>query len=760
MDENTKISLLGKLVADKELKKELNIRKKDSVFESVSKKLREEYLDNGWSEDKEFKTKFRFKKAKSQDVFFEDQVWSLLAELGFEFLNKDRNFNLPYDKNGNTQQIDIIAKDHESVLIVECKAANEIKSGDFKKDLEAYKLKIGGIQKSVQGLFPNSKLKFKFIFATKNYHVGKIDLKRIENIGGIHFDEEIIQYYHDLKRQIGLAARYQLLGTLFDGQEIPEMENKIPAVKGKMGKHTYYSFSIEPEKLLKIGYVLHRNKANKNMMPTYQRLIKKSRLKSIREFINNGGYFPNSIIVSLDGPKKGLNFDHANTQVKSAIASVGVLHLPKKYRSAYIIDGQHRLYGYSESDYRSTNSIPVVAFENLDQDEQVKLFMDINGQQKAVPKNLRNTLEADLEWGSENLLMQMKAIKSKIALELGENKSSPLYNRIQIGENKKTNLRCITMEAVKLGLNNSNFLGKVSKNKIEETGTFYKGDLQDCFDKLSDYIIKCYKYLVENIKDEWSLGSDGIAGINRGVTGYIMFLSSIVDHLNKEGICNNKTSVNKLFEETKTFIDSVIHFYREIKPSNKKELLIYGGGGDKKYFRTLQIAAKEDHKKFVPPGLEEYLKKEAKEHNDKAISIIRDLELFLKKDFKERLEEKFDRNWWKKGTPADVYDKAELDASRKNREVENEEDEVSPWDCLTIIAYRKIALKTWRDIFEEHYTKPGEEKIRGGKEEKTKWMQKLERIRNKNFHTYSVTEEEIGFLQSLHDWLITKSINT
>ena len=32
-----------------------------------------------------------------------------------------------------------------------------------------------------------------------------------------------------------------------------------------MGGHTYYSFSIEPEKLLKIGYVLHKlqNKAAK-----------------------------------------------------------------------------------------------------------------------------------------------------------------------------------------------------------------------------------------------------------------------------------------------------------------------------------------------------------------------------------------------------------------------------------------------------------------------------------------------------------------
>lgn len=97
-----------------------------------------------------------------------------------------------------------------------------------------------------------------------------------------------------------MSARYQLLGNLFSGQEIPDIDNAIPAIEGKMGGHTYYSFSIEPEKLLKIGYVLHRNKANEDMMPTYQRIIKKARLKEIHNFIDEEkGFFPNSIIISI-----------------------------------------------------------------------------------------------------------------------------------------------------------------------------------------------------------------------------------------------------------------------------------------------------------------------------------------------------------------------------------------------------------------------------------------------------------------------------
>ncbi len=156
--------------------------------------------------------------------------------------------------------------------------------------------------------------------------------------------------------------------------------------------------------------------------------------------------------------------------------------------------------------------------------------------------------------------------------------------------------------------------------------------------------------------------------------------------------------------------------------------------------------------------MEDYLKKEAKLYNDKAISYIRDIEIEFKKDFKERLEECYGKKWFEKGLPPKISDKATVDALAKNRELDDDEEEVEPWDCLTIIAYREISLKNWQNIFEKEYTKPGEEKISGGKEEKTKWMVKLERIRNQNFHSYSVTEEELGFLEELHDWIYKKEI--
>ena len=756
MKEELRLNIFNKLISEKDISKELRLRKKSIINQTVPNKNIAEYddlIEDGWELEKEFKTSKRLKKDKRHDVLFEDKVWSLFASLGFKLLNKDRNLELPYDKNDSkqTQQIDVFAKDDETIIIVECKSTKEEnKRGDFKKELEAYNSKIGGIRTTINQLFPDQKLKFKFILATENYSISEQDLVRLDNINGAHFDDDTIDYYINMHKQIGLASKYQLLGALFGGQEIPELDNKIPAIKGKMGGHTYYSFSIEPEKLLKVGYVLHRNKANINMMPTYQRIIKRSRINSVHEFVDTKkGYFPNSIIISIDSGKD-LAFDRANTQVKNSISDIGILHLPKKYRSAYIIDGQHRLYGYANSEYRLTNSIPVVAFVDLGREEQIKLFMQINENQKSVSKNLRTTLNADLLWTSDSYLEQQKALRSRISIVLGESRSSSLFDKISIGEDRRT----ITQEAFDKSLNQSNFLGKVTKNKIEELGTFYNGDLDDSFDRLSAFLRLTFNYIKDCIPNIWN-EPDNILLINKGIYAVIKLQSDIIDLLVQNSNIKPNDNAKKCFDESKTYLDPAINFIQEMDNETKETLRkAYGTGGYLKYWRTLQIAVSKVHTEYNPVGLDEYIKKEAREFNTKAFQFIRDIETYFKADFKEKLEDKFGSKWFKNGVPPQIAKKAIEMAYDKNLHVENEEDEIEPWDCLTIISYRTIALKNWRDLFETDYTRPIETKINGGKEAKTNWMVKLESLRNENFHQYSVSEEEFFFLEELHDWLI------
>jgi DNA sulfur modification protein DndB len=246
--------------------------------------------------------------------------------------------------------------------------------------------------------------------------------------------------------------------------------------------------------------------------------------------------------------------------------------------------------------------------------------------------------------------------------------------------------------------------------------------------------------------------------INKGVYGLIMVLNDILKHLKKDG-ANLNGSIKTLVEDTKTYLDAIINFIKDLDDDSKINMKSsYGAGGETKYWRTFQKSIRDTFPDFQPEGLDEYLKKEEKENNTRAFQVIRDIETHFKEDFKERLEEKFGKMWLKKGLPPKLYEEAHTAAITRNREIENDEDEIEPWDCLYIISYREIALKHWQEIFEKEYTRPGEEKISGGKEEKTKWMFKLGHLRNQNAHSYFVTDEELNFIEEINDWIIKKEL--
>lgn len=491
------------------------------------------------------------------------------------------------------------------------------------------------------------------------------------------------------------------------------------------------------------------------MMPTYQRIIKKNRLKSIHNFIEQEkGYFANSIIISLDSKGKKLNFDEATTKTNTSISSIGMLHLPKQYRSAYIIDGQHRLYGYADSQYKDTNSIPVVAFVDLDREEQIKLFMQINENQKAVSKNLRNTLNSDLLWTSDNQVERLTALRSRLAINLGESRTSALFDRISIGEDKKE----ITQQAFEKSLRQTNFFGVVDKTQIKELGTFYGGDVDKSFKELNYLLEGTFNYIYEAIPEIWN-HKDNIIVMNKGVYGIIRLLDDIIEHLKEKNIISRvplATSTTDMLSKIKPYLDPIIQFFREIDPETEEALRkAYGGNGDIKYWRTLQQQVVKAHEDFNPEGLSEYLKKEAKEYNADSEKIIQKLELFLKQDIEVELQDRYGNNWYKKGLSIATQKKANDLAFNKNIGLENEDDEVSEWDCLSIVDYRDIILSNWRDIFEKKYIIPGLNDS-GNKEDKTIWLEKLNSLSKENLQSYSVTEEDFNFLQQLEEELLNQ----
>ncbi|MFE4714776.1 DGQHR domain-containing protein [Paenibacillus sp. NPDC056722] len=757
------MTFINELVSGTELKGTSRKRSQKYIFDKFELELQEKRESEGWLVDKYLKKHVKMKKEKPIDEQFEDEVWALLFSLGFSQMNKDRTLSIPYGAPGTgmRKQIDVFAVDDETVLFIECKCAQFGKKGDFKKEIEA----IHGIR---EGLFAQTRKHFpgrkpKYILATKNYELSESDKKRLDGMNVHHFDERAIRYFTELAKHIGECARYQFLGNLFAGQKIVAMENRVPAIEGKMGNYTYYSFSIEPEKLLKIAYVLHRNEANSDMMPTYQRIIKKSRLKDIQNFVDKGGFFPNSLVISIDTKKP--RFDLATPQIDTSISRIGILHLPQLYRSAYIIDGQHRLYGYANSKYANANSIPVVAFINLDQDKQVELFMEINENQKSVSRNLQNTLNADRLWTSEDWNKQRRALRLNIAQKLGELQSSPLYERITIGENEASPTKCITMETIESALKATNFFSRYSKgNIIDKNGTFDRGNNEATRKTLLPFLTRCFNYFKENLSEEWEANDvHGTVVSNNSIYAMIRIFNDIIDHLDAaKKLTPSNTDEITLADETEYYLAPLVNFFSKITEDERTEIRKhYGSGGKPKVWRTFQKVIAEARPDFQPEGLSQWIRDNTKQFNTDSFEMIQRLEYSIKHQIAGKLKEKFGDKWLTSGLPPKVYRQANNLMGKQNYENSSRgiNKNVTIWDCVGIAHCRDITVfgSNWSDLFESTFTLPEDSKLSGGKTAKTEWILKLSTIsNNKNSNVnYSVTEDEYLFLKNVSEWLGT-----
>src|SRR5690606_5105057 len=163
-------------------------------------------------------------------------------------------------------------------------------------------------------------------------------------------------------------------------------------------------------------------------------------------------------------------------------------------------------------------------------------------------KDLRNTLNSDLLWDSDSLIQQMTALKSRIAINLGENRKSPLYGRISIGEDKKD----ISTQQIGITLNRSDFLGKVKTKEIERLGTFYTGNLEKAFEGISDFLFRSFRYLKDSLEDIWE-SENNIILINKGFYGITLAFNDLVNHALEKKLAESPVNSKSIFEAIKPY---------------------------------------------------------------------------------------------------------------------------------------------------------------------------------------------------------------
>lgn len=726
-------------------------------FETVQIGKETPYLDNGWTIHRTNKKSLRLSKPKPIDQAFEDEIWCLLYKIGFKNINKDRNFRMKLlsENKSPGKQLDIFAKDDETVLIVECKTSEKPTKRDLQKDMA----EIVAIREDIRKIIYNNygKYKLKWIFATKNIIWSDPDFERAENYNISIIREQDITYFSELTKHIGTSAKYQLLAELFKNEDIPNLNLEVPAIRGRMGDNYFYSFAIEPSKLLKIAYVCHRLKGNdEKTLFTYQRMLEKKRLKEIQKFIEDGGLFPNSLVLNLDSGKDRLRFDSITKKGKEDTgtkAVIGILHLPTRFKSAFVIDGQHRLYGFSDTKYIDKATIPVIAFENLNEITQADMFVDINSKQKKVRANLLADLAADTKWGSDKATERLQALNSKIFSILGNKLDSPLYEKISASEMKQSQENPLTIASLTSALKKTNLLGVVKGSNTIIPGPLSWEDMNSSLER-SVIIISAYlKEFEDEMPEHWETGSGtgGYLCTNGGITALLFVLKAIIDHIDKKAIENNTNRVvdlktDEIIDEINIYIQHIVNYFKTASPGTIQDFrkkVGHSGHLDCAFGMMEQIH--KEFPDFFNAGLEDYLKETKSQSNETAKIIVPKIQLFIASDIISTLKKEFgdyENGWWLKGIPRSIRLKV---AQRR------EDDPARPAleKSFDLIDYKQVILDNWT-FFGEKYSKG-----KGNKKEKMSWMNELNRIRKIVAHPERgrVTIDELEFLNEILNWL-------
>jgi DGQHR domain-containing protein len=197
--------------------------------------------------------------------------------------------------------------------------------------------------------------------------------------------ENELNYFEAYIAHVGTAGRYQFLAEFLKNQEIKGLRGiKIPAVRGRFGKDVFYSFTIRAGHLLKLSFVNHHALNHPEGRPAYQRMIDKKRLSGIGRFIEQGGFFPTNLLINFT---EKCTFEPLTKGAGEDDWRFGHLILPDRFKSAWVIDGQHRLFGFTNLPVQYLDQpLFVVAFEQLETSKEAELFITINTSKRACQK--------------------------------------------------------------------------------------------------------------------------------------------------------------------------------------------------------------------------------------------------------------------------------------------------------------------------------------------------------------------------------------
>jgi DGQHR domain-containing protein len=380
----------------------------------------------------------------------------------------------------------------------------------------------------------------------------------------------------------------------------------------------------------------------------------------------------------------------------------------------WIIDGQHRIYGFIEASKKRLNSpISVVGLQDLSDGDQGRVFVEINGNQKAVDPNRLWDLYSEL------YAEEPSGIISQLVKSLAEHKNSPLRNRIYIPSASSRSRKyhsiymvniCEAIERqslIQLSLN----MGAKAKLSEIPLPRLQKG--ANIVRKKLNIFCRVIRSLCRSLKNEkwWKrffVSNNGISVLVRLLRETIVF-----------------ETVEWRRKPLKDFLRGPLKKYFEVMAGRLDEIIRNTSSEAGRANAALDLfeVVREFHEKFAEDRLRETRKIVSE---DQFTKIIGSFERTIRGIIRRCLE-KITPSWWNERIPPDVQQKADL-AWQKAAQNGDRLDRVDFSD------YMRIISRNWSDCFESEYRK-----VNRDKSALSLKLTELGQLRNRNFHFHGAT---------------------
>lgn len=356
----------------------------------------------------------------------------ILQNCNFDVVDSEVHFDL--NKDGKPDfSLDVVAIFDKYLISVECETSNldqpkrdiAAVQSSLKKIIEMKGYKI--IHSSNLKNLTNKKLskikEFRHCYAFGKNFNNTMNLKPIlaeENMQ--LWDYETLQYYEKTSKILGYFTMNEILHDFHIS--IGKGFHKEDAIEVIQGDNPpMYLLGMHPGLLLSMAYVFRRAKKE---AAAYQRIINPQRLENLSNFLKTKNLLlANPVIIAFDKEMRDeVKYDHIKKE----------LSFPTSYCSAWIIDGQHRIFAFKNSKYKNWSEnkneefkLPVVAFRDISETQQNRTFVNINYYQKRIDP----ILFCDLAAAVKDLKYEL-TWPSLLTIEL--NKAGPWKGMIKTSE--------------------------------------------------------------------------------------------------------------------------------------------------------------------------------------------------------------------------------------------------------------------------------------------------------------------------------------